>query len=126
MSHFAYVPLIVNGKGNVENVIKITQEELDLGLWGDPTNWVQTSYSTYGGIHYGFDGKPDGGIALRANYAGINGTYDSVNNVFYAPQPYPSWVLNAQTYLWEAPVPCPADGQLYTWGESTQSWALAP
>ena len=132
MSYFAYVPLIVNGKGSVENVIKITQEELDLGLWGDPTNWFQTSYNTRGNVHYGQNGQPDGGVALRANYASFGYTFDTtivqdgVTGVFYAPQPYPSWILDTQTYLWQAPVPYPTDGQKYNWDEATLSWVLAP
>lgn len=124
MSYFAYVPLIVNGKGNVENVIRVTQEELNLGFWGEPTNWIQTSYSTRGGVHYGPDGQPDGGVALRANYAGIGDTYDSINDVFYGPQPYPSWLISAPTWLWQAPVPYPKNGSLYKWDEATLSWVL--
>jgi hypothetical protein len=88
----------------------------------NPGTWLQTSYNTRGGVHYGADGQPDGGVAFRANYAGIGYTYDSVNDVFYAPQPYPSWVLNTQTYLWDAPVPYPTTGGPYTWDEATQSW----
>lgn len=124
MSYFAYVPTITNSKGLVENVIRVTQEELDLGFWGDPTKWIQTSYNTYGGVHYGPDGKPDGGIALRANYAGIGYTYDAANDVFYAPQPYPSWLISAPTWLWQAPVPYPKTSGLYEWNEATLSWVL--
>jgi len=78
------------------------------------------------GIHYGQDGQPDGGVALRGNYAGIGYTYDSAHDVFYAPQPYPSWVLNQTMWLWEAPVAYPTDGQLYVWDEPTLAWVLAP
>jgi hypothetical protein len=75
-------------------------------------------------------GTPDGGIALRGNYAGVGFTYDAENDVFYEPQPFPSWVLNNNTWLWEAPVPYPADGNLanpagdvhYRWDEPTVSW----
>jgi hypothetical protein len=79
--------------------------------------WVQTSYNTHGNQHP--QGKP-----LRGNYAGIGYTYDSDNNVFYAPQPYPSWILNNTTWLWEAPVAMPTDGKLYYWDEVTASWDL--
>jgi hypothetical protein len=67
-------------------------------------------------------------VALRANYAGIGYTLDTtvvqdgVVGVFYAPQPYPSWVLNTQTYEWDAPVPMPTTGGPYQWDETTQSW----
>ena len=132
MSYFAQVPTIVNGKGIVAEVIAITQDVIDTGAFGDPTKWWQTSYNTHGNVHYGQDGQPDGGVALRANYAGIGYTLDTtvvqngVTGVFYAPQPYPSWVLDTQTYYWEAPVPYPTDGGDYVWDEATQSWVLAP
>ena len=69
-----------------------------------PGQWVQTSYNTRGGVHYGPDGEPDGGVALRGNYAGIGFIYDAERDVFYPPQPGPEWTLNTTTWLWEAPV----------------------
>jgi hypothetical protein len=89
-----------------------------------PGTWLQTSYNTRGGIHYGPDGQPDGGVALRANYAGIGYTYDQTNDVFYAAQPYPSWLISAPTWEWQAPVPYPTDGGDYVWDEATLSWVL--
>lgn len=65
-------------------------------LTGYPV-WVQTSYNTYGNQHK-LGGKP-----LRGNFAGIGYTYDSENDVFYAPQPGTEWVLNKLTWLWENP-----------------------
>ena len=58
----------------------------------------------------------------RKNYAGIGFTYDSQNDVFYAPQPFASWALNQTTWLWEAPVAYPTDGKIYRWDEPTLSW----
>lgn len=132
MSYFAKVLALTNGKGIVQNVIAAEQDFIDSGLEGDPNFWWQTSYNTRGNVHYGPDGQPDGGVPLRANYAGIGYTLDTnviqdgVTGVFYAPQPYPSWILNTQTYTWEAPVPYPNDGQFYLWDEATLSWVLAP
>ena len=128
MSYFAKIPTITNGKGVVVDVISADQTTIDSGDFGDPTLWWQTSYNTRGNIHYGQNGQPDGGIALRANYAGIGFILDTtviengVTGVFYEPQPYPSWILNTQTYLWEAPVPYPKSGQFYFWDEATESW----
>jgi hypothetical protein len=128
VSYFANVSAITNGKGIVSNVIAADQSVIDSGEFGDPSLWWQTSYNTHGNVHYGQDGQPDGGVALRANYAGIGYTLDTnvvqngVIGVFYAPQPYPSWVLNTQTYLWQAPVPYPSTGGSYVWDEATQSW----
>ena len=133
MSYFAKVPELTNGKGIVVNVIAAEQDFINSGVEGDPTLWWQTSYNTCGNVHYGQDGQPDGGVALRANYAGIGFTFDTtvvqngVIGVFYAPQPYPLWNLNIQTYQWDAPIPYPADGKYYVWNETTQSWVfLAP
>lgn len=128
MSYFAKVPSLTNGKGIVGEVISAEQEFIDSGDVGDPSLWWKTSYNTRGNVHYGPDGQPDGGVPLRANYASISYTLDTtviqdgVVGVFYAPQPYPSWVLNTQTYLWEAPVPYPSSGGPYVWDEATQSW----
>ena len=69
-------------------------------------NWKQTSYNA----------------KFRKNYAGIGYTYDAAIDAFVPPQPYPSWVLNPDTAQWEAPVPMPTDGKMYSWDEATQSW----
>ena len=91
-----------------------------------PGEWLLTDYNTRGNVHYGDNGEPDGGIPFRGNYANIGYSYDSVNDVFIPPKPYPSWVINPQTWLWEAPVPYPDDGQSYIWDEATLSWVLFP
>jgi len=123
MSNFAYVPNIVDGIGTVERVLVIEQDVIDSGLFGMPLAFYQTSYNTRGGVHYAPDSDtPDGGVALRGNYAGIGDTYDQVNDVFYAPQPYPSWTISAPTWEWQAPVPYPATGGPYQWDEATQTW----
>lgn len=117
MSHFAKVE-----NGIVTEVLVISQDVIDTGMFGDPSLWVQTSYNTRGGVHYGPDGEPDGGIPLRKNYAGIGYSYDTDLDAFIPPKPYPSWLLNTQTCLWEAPVPYPTDGAAYIWDEGTLSW----
>lgn len=114
MSHFAKV---VDGK--VTQVIVAEKEFFDTFVDSSPGEWIQTSYNTIGNQHP--EGRP-----LRGNYAGIGYTYDRTNDVFYAPQPYPSWQLNEDTWLWQAPVPRPDDGKPYTWNEATTSWDLVP
>lgn len=122
MAHFA----LVNAQGIVEQVIVAEQDVIDSGIFGNPSSWVQTSYNTRGGVHYGSDNQPDGGVALRANYAGIGHTYDVQNDVFYAPQPYPSWTISAPDWIWKSPVPYPTDGKMYKWDEPTLSWVEVP
>lgn len=121
MSHFARVE-----NGIVSTVLVIEQSAIDAGVVGEPSLWVQTSYNTVGGIHYGQDDLPDGGTAMRKNYAGIGYTYDSVRDAFYAPQPYPSWVLDESTCYWNPPTPVLDDGRDYVWDEPTLSWVLMP
>lgn len=110
MSHYAKV---LDGK--VVQVIVAEQEFFDSFVDSSPGTWLQTSYNTYGNQH-------PHGTPLRGNYAGVGFNYDSVNDVFYAPQPYPSWTLNTSTYLWEAPTAKPDDGNYYEWDEATLTW----
>jgi len=109
----------------VKRVIVAEQDFIDSGAVGDSANWIQTSYNTRGGIHYTPDSdEPDGGIALRKNFAGIGYIYDSDKDAFYQPQPYPSWSLNEDSCQWESPIPYPDDGSDYNWNEENQSWDL--
>ena len=120
MGHFAKV---VDGK--VTQVIVAEPEFFQTFVDSSPGTWLQTSYNTRGNVHYNPDSnEPSGKPALRGNYAGIGFTYDAQNDVFYAPQPFTSWVLNQATWTWEAPVPYPTDGKIYNWDEATTSWKV--
>ena len=128
MAHFAKV---VNGI--VEEVLVVEQDFINTGALGDPSMWVQTSYNTRNNVHYGSDGTPDGGVALRGNYAGIGYTYDVVNDVFYSPPTFPSWVLNTTRWDWDPPIAPPPDNDQgpykpakYEWHEDTLSWVEVP
>ena len=118
MGHFAKV---VDGK--VSQVIVAEPDFFDTFVDSSPGQWIQTSYNTRGNVHYAPNSnEPDGEPALRGNYAGIGYTYDNINDVFYAPRPYDSWVLSHDTWLWEAPVAYPDDGKIYIWDEETTNW----
>jgi hypothetical protein len=117
----------------VSNVIRADQEFIDTQVG----YWVLTDYNTYGNVHYAPSPPaephtPDGLPPVRGNYAGVGYTFNKnytvgdYVGVFYAPQPYPSWILNTSTFLWEAPVPYPTDGNEYVWDEATLSWVLVP
>ena len=54
---------------------------------------------------------------------GIGWTYDEINDVFIAPKPYPSWLLNS-AHDWQAPTDYPADGKVYIWDETNLTWIL--
>ena len=91
-------------------------------LFGADTVWKQTSYNTYGNVH-SLGGRP-----FRKNYAGIGYFYDQNMDAFIPPKPYPSWNLNTETCLWEAPVLKPAntDSKVFMWNEEQQIWEAFP
>jgi hypothetical protein len=115
MAHFAKVE-----DGIVTQVIVAEQEFINSGAVGNPENWIQTSYNTYGGVHL------LGGTPLRKNFAGIGFSYNTEIDAFIPPKPleYESWVLNEEKCIWEPPVERPDDGNLYYWNEELLEWAL--
>jgi hypothetical protein len=120
MAHFAKC---VDGK--VVQVIVAEPEFFDTFVDTSPGQWIQTSYNTRGGVHYNPEtGEPsaDQSKALRGNYAGVGYSYDAASDVFYAPQPFQSWILNSSTWTWDAPIPMPTDGKLYAWDEPALAW----
>lgn len=105
----------------VENGIVTDVIVCDSVEWAESNKggtWIVTSYNTKGNVHL------NGGIAIHKNFAGIGYTWDGIG--FAAPQPFASWTLNEDSYLWEAPTPMPIDGKIYTWDEETLSWVEVP
>jgi hypothetical protein len=119
MSHYAKV---INGK--VVQVIVAEADFFNIFVDTTPGKWIQTSYNTRENVHLGADGQPDGGVALRGNFAGIGYIYDETNDVFYQEQPYPSWALNTATWTWNPPTPMPIDNNRYMWNEATKAWDM--
>jgi len=127
MSHFAKLD-----ENNIVTFVTVGRQEDD-GLEAELSArtgdvYKQTSYNTYGGVHYNPEtGEPseDQTKALRFNYAGIGFTYDEERDAFVPPKPFESWVLNEETCLWKAPLPYPDGGGEYTWNEETGSWDLS-
>ena len=123
MSHYAKIV-----DGIVTEVIVAEQDFIDR-IGG---HWVQTSYNTRGGVHYAPNSEtPDGGVALRMNYAGPGYTYDAGRDAFIPPQPYGSWLLDVSTCEWKPPLPMPDDDGFplhYYWDEeahqadNTKGW----
>jgi hypothetical protein len=113
MAHFAKV---LDKK--VIKVIVAEKEFFNTFVDDSAGEWIQTSYNTFGNKH------SLGGTPLRGNYAGVGYTYDKENDVFYAAKPYSSWILNEDTWLWEAPVAMPIDDNKYSWNEQTLSWDI--
>ena len=115
MAHFAKVE-----NGIVTQVIVAEQEFINSGAVGNPENWIQTSYNTYGGVHL------LGGAPLRKNFAGVGFTYNVEKDAFIPPKPlqYESWLLNEERCIWEAPLEMPRDNKAYYWDEEQLEWVL--
>lgn len=113
MKHFAHIT-----NGTVDRVIVISEEMLNTGNWGDPSEWVETDPDTCEGEHKG------GGTPLRKNYAGVGYTYDAQRDAFIPPKISETFsVFNEQRGVWEHPTAkLPRDGKEYRWDESTDSW----
>ena len=118
MAHYAFLD-----ENNIVTSVIVGNEE------GGDTDWEEyygtlhsqtckrTSYNTIANTH------AEGGTPFRGNYAGIGDIYDTTNDVFYIPQPYPSWTISEETnWVWTPPVPYPDDEQEYNWNEETTSW----
>ena len=104
MAHFAQL----DAESYVTQVVRVPESQEhrgnaylsgDLGLGG---NWVQTSYNG----------------AIRGRFAGVGDRYDAALDIFVAPQPHASWILDIATGLWDPPVDYPIDGAAYRWSEA--------
>ena len=109
MAHFAKIE-----NGIVTQILVAEQDIID--TFPDAKDWVQTSYNTLAGEHI------YGGTPLRKNYAGIGSLYNKELDAFITPSPFPSWVLNETTGIYQAPIPRPMDDNEYLWDEDTLSW----
>ena len=56
----------------------------------------------------------------RVHFPGIGYIYDEKNDVFYPPQPFPSWTLNKKTWIWKPPIATPKTPHF--WNEEHQKW----
>ena len=144
MAHFAKL----DANNVVEQVIVVSNDDIkdsngeqteSIGiavchkLFGNDTNWKQTSYNKN----------------FRGNYAGIGMTYMTnvqtlgvaSTDIFIGNQPYASWGIGKTTADWISPLPQPgltttqiANNQYYKWNETahqadsstpkTVGWAL--
>ena len=132
MAHFA----LVNEQNIVENIIVLSNDDEEMGahfinnILGVPGRWIQTSYNTRAGVHYGPDGQPDGKPALRKNYACIGYYYDETRDAFIPRSGGPNWILNEEKCVYEPPIPkpdCPPDADyVYIWEDPLQEWLQVP
>lgn len=115
MAHFAEMRsdrivqrVIVIDNGRAPDPAPTNSEPLGQAFIADtlglPGEWRQTSYNGN----------------FRKQYAGIGYRYDADADVFIAPQPYPSWTLDAN-HDWQPPVPMPEEG-MWVWDEAGLCW----
>ena len=118
MAHFAKInsdniveQVIVVNNNVVQDILQRDVEQLGIDfckkLFGDETNWVQTSYNNN----------------IRKQFAKIGDTYDKEKQKFISPQPFPSWVLD-ENDDWQAPTPKPEDDKSYVWNEKDKTWDI--
>ena len=108
MAHYAFLD---DNNIVTKVIVGIDETELIEGL--DPETW----YGNFTGQvckRTSYNGN------IRKQYAGIGFTYDSVADVFIAPQPYPSWLLD-KNFDWQSPTPRP-EGLNWDWDEETLNW----
>jgi hypothetical protein len=106
MAHYAFIT-----DGIVTEVITgIDETELIEGL--DTETW-------YGNFRGQTCKRTSYNSNIRGTYAGIGYTYNPDEDIFIAPQPYPSWIRSGS--FWNPPTPMPTEG-FWSWDESSLSW----
>ena len=109
-----------NTKGGKHYSMTTTEESIKVV---DPREWSPTYNQEIDKLKQSSVSETSSdGDGLRKNYAGIGYTYNASRDAFYAPQPYPSWTLDDDTCIWNAPTAYPDDGKMYDWDEDTTEW----
>jgi hypothetical protein len=112
MAHYAFLD-----ENNVvtEVIVGIDETELIEGL--DTETW-------YGNFRNQVCKRTSYNNNIRGIYAGIGYFYNSDEDIFISPQPFPSWIRSGS--LWNPPTPYPTDDKLYTWDEPSLTWLAHP
>ena len=117
MAHFAELDnnnivlrvIVVSNNDCLDNGVESEAKGIAFckALLGQERKWKQTSYNNN----------------FRKQYAGIGYFFDEINDVFIAPQPYPSWSKNAN-FDWQAPTPMPelSENEACCWNEAKIKW----
>ena len=113
MAHYAFLD-----ENNVvtEVITGIEETELIEGL--DPETW-------YGNFRNQVCKRTSYNHNIRKQYAGIGFTYNAQADVFIAPKPFASWLLDSN-HDWQAPAPRPTDGKIYAWDEASLARVVSP
>jgi len=112
MAHFARI----DENNIVQEVLVVPDEQqhrgeeflsVDLGLGG---RWIQTSYNNN----------------IRKVFAGLGYSYNEELDIFLAPKPYPSWVIDPVEQAWVPPIvrPTVENTQVAIWDEDALDWRI--
>lgn len=126
MAHYA----LIDENGIVVNTFVGKDEDDTNGLDG-AASWEQVYEQYYPSFTVKrFSRNMDGGVhkegkePFRVNFAGIGDYYDPIRDGFVKRKTndFESWKFNETTLRFEAPVPYPDDGNLYSWDEEHLTW----
>jgi hypothetical protein len=114
MAHYAFLD-----ENNIVTEVIVGIDEAELIEGKEPETW----YAEFRGQvckRTSYNGN------IRKNFAGIGMIFSEELDAFIYSQPFPSWVLNPETAIWEAPVAPPelieGKEQEYRWNEESFSW----
>jgi hypothetical protein len=107
MAHYAFIKddivvEVITGKDETETIDGLIPEEWYSQFRG--LKCVRTSFNS----------------TIRGTFAAIGYSYNEDEDIFIAPQPFPSWTRNGS--FWDAPVAMPNDEQKYSWNEQEGTW----
>jgi hypothetical protein len=126
MAHYAFIDEnnivadVIIGREEDEVVDGISDWEAYYSALREGMRCLRTSYNTFKGQHL------DGRTPFRGNFASVGYEWREDLDAFIPPQVYGGWVLNEETFSWEAPVPIPApvEGKVWVWNQVSSDWQL--
>lgn len=110
MAHYAFLD-----KNNIVTEVIVGIDETQLIEELEPEIWYG-NFRKQKCLRTSYNNK------IRGRFAGIGYSYDEQADVFIAPQPYPSWTLNTETYDWQPPIPRPDSSPHWYWIEEKLEW----
>jgi hypothetical protein len=108
MAHYAYLD-----ENNIVVTVTVGKDETEV-INGLDTETYYALGTPYTVKRTSYNGN------IRKQYAGIGYSYDAINDVFIAPKPYPSWLLD-DNFDWQPPTPMPIEG-IWIWDENNLEW----
>jgi hypothetical protein len=114
MAHYAYL-----NENNIVVAVTVGKDETEL-IDGLDTETYYAQGTPYTVKRTSYNGN------IRKNYAGVGYYFDEARDVFIAPKPFDSWVLDEETCRWQPPIAYPTDGLMYQWVEADLNWQIIP